>query len=97
MYKCCLQFNNIATIIFRQNVRYFATERDDGRYVNISATGREEGRYVIFLQLDGTTIGLSQEKIAQVSKPFRWNENVPSNMTWTQLLKRLLKDNVNEC
>ena len=49
MYMCCLQFNNIATIIFRQNVRYFATERDDGRYVNIPATGRDDDRYVTFL------------------------------------------------
>ena len=47
MYKCCLQFNNIATIIFRQNVRYFATEGDDGRYVIIPATERDDGRYVI--------------------------------------------------
>ena len=31
MYKCCLQFNNTATIIFRQNVRYFATGRNDDR------------------------------------------------------------------
>ena len=49
MYKCCLQFNNIDTIIFRQNVRHFATGRDDGRYVIIPATGRDDGRYVIFL------------------------------------------------
>ena len=49
MYKCCLQFNNIATIIFRQNVRYFVTERDYGRYVNDPATGRDAGRYVTFL------------------------------------------------
>ena len=49
MYKCCLQFDNIATIIFRQNVRYFATERDDDRYVIIPATGRDDGRYVTFL------------------------------------------------
>ena len=33
MYKCCLQFNNIARKIFRQDVRYFATGRDDDRYV----------------------------------------------------------------
>ena len=50
MYKClqyisCLQFNNIATIIFLQNVRYFATERDDGRYVIIPATGRDMDRF----------------------------------------------------
>ena len=63
MCKCCLQFNNIATIIYRQNVRYFANERDDGRYVTvlkldetkisryviIPATGRDDGRYVKFL------------------------------------------------
>ena len=47
-YKCCLRFNNIATIIFRQNVRYFTTERDEGRYVNITSTGRVDGRYVTF-------------------------------------------------
>ena len=49
MCKCCLQFNSIATIIFRQNLSYFATERDDGRYLNIPATGRDGGRYVTFL------------------------------------------------
>ena len=46
-YKCCLQFNNIATIIFRQDMRYFVNERDDDRYVIIPATGRDDGRYMI--------------------------------------------------
>ena len=35
MYECCSQFNNIATKIFQQSVCYFATERDDGRYVTV--------------------------------------------------------------
>ena len=46
MYKCCLQFNNVSTI--RQDVRYFVSELDDGRYVNVPATGRDDGRYVTY-------------------------------------------------
>ena len=38
----------------RQDVRYFASELDDGRYVNVPATGRDDDRYVTFLV---TTIG----------------------------------------
>ena len=47
MYQCYLQFNNIAKIIFRQNMGNFATKRVDGRYVNLPATGRDDDRYVI--------------------------------------------------
>ena len=56
MYKCWLQFNNIAAIILRQDVRHFATELDDGRYVTVPATGRDDDRAWFFLQLDKTTI-----------------------------------------
>ena len=38
----------------RQDVRYFASERDDGRYVNVPAIGRDNDRYVTFLQLPET-------------------------------------------
>ena len=41
----------------RQDVRYFASELDDGRYVNVPATGRDDDRYVTFLQPDEITIG----------------------------------------
>ena len=65
MYKRRLQFNNIATIIFRQNVRYTSykcTRRRSVRDLFILTTAQDE-----------TTIGLSQETTAKVSKQFRRN------------------------
>ena len=43
--------------MIRQHVRYFPSELDDGRYVNVPATGRDDDRYVKFLQPDEMTIG----------------------------------------
>ena len=49
MYKCCLQFNNIATI---QDVRYFATGRDDDWYVTIQKLDETTiGRYVFIFAI----------------------------------------------
>ena len=47
----CISVAYNLTILLRQNVRYFATERDDDRYVIIPATGRDDGRYATFLAL----------------------------------------------
>ena len=89
-YNCCLQFNNIATIIFRQDVRYFATERDDGRYVTVLKRNETTiGRYVfivataqdgIYCKSTRRRSVLSREKTAQVFKykVFRqmWREHL---------------------
>ena len=32
--------------MIRQDVRYFASELDDGRYVNVPVTERDDDRYV---------------------------------------------------
>ena len=47
---------NLTTIIFRQNVRHFATERDDGRYVTVlkmneATTGRDV--FILATRRDG--------------------------------------------
>ena len=47
--------NNL-TLSTIQDVRYFASELDDCRYVNVPVTGRDDDRYVTFLQLNETTI-----------------------------------------
>ena len=58
-------------------MRYFATERDEGRYVKIPATWTRR-RSALF-----------QEITTQVSKPFRRNECVPSNVTRTIIIKNI--------
>ena len=86
MHKCCLQFNNIATIIFRQNVRYFATER------NTNTNSRTVGTW-IFLQLGETTIGtwhflqLFETTIGSISRNNRTSFQIlsASNVTRTVL------------
>ena len=43
--------------MIRQDVRYFASELDDGRYVNVLKAERNDDRYVTFLQLDEIMTG----------------------------------------
>ena len=55
-------------------MRYVATERDYGRYVNIPATARDDDR------------STPRNNRTTSSKHFRRNEGVPSNVTRTVII-----------